>query len=1428
MSDPDTTASDDTLPLPERAPSSAGEALTIQRQRGIDPAPAEPATPVPGHGTDRFGPKRQRTLGPYHLLAIIGRGGMGAVWEAIDTRLDRHVALKVMLAGSEATPESVERFRREALHAARLRHPNIVPVHDVGHEDGRHYLVMDLVEGESLDAALRHEGISYRDLAALLAKVARAVQYAHEQGVVHRDLKPQNIMIERRGGRPSTSVALTESGVSARGPTSSAFGEPLVMDFGLAKDTEQDSGLSRSGDVMGTPAYMPPEQAEGRLDEVGPRSDVYSLGAILYEMLTRRPPFVGENAVQVMKALVLEDPVWPRRLAPSVPRDLETICLKCLEKRPDRRYVSAAALATDLDAWLAGDPIAARPIGGIERLLKRVRKDPAAYAVGAAAAVIIAVGSAGFMLSLDHKATEAVKALEDFRSAQQARQRAESANHLLEERQRAESLRSWQLVFSDDFSDTRVADRWRLIGADCAVADGELRFLSERPSFAVLKQPVVGDVAIEYDCRIWGERLDDVSCFLRAIPPDPAVDIPIFDADTGYAFKYGCYQNTQNRLMRDGKTLLQEQASPLKTQGTYHVRAEQIGERLVLTVDGRQVFEARDPHPIEDGARTALGLSCYWSKAAFDNVRVFIYGASLKEDLLDAAQRHLQSGHLVTARDLFMDVRDSSTDASRRQLAAAGAEHARIAIERLDHFSLVSQRVAELHPKAKNAVQMAEDGVQVDLSATKGLDLAALAGLPIASLRLTQSDVTDLSPLRAMLLKHLWIDHTQVRDLSPLAGLPLISLECSALPCGADGSGHNLLEPLRGMRLESLTCNNDGLDNLSALAGMPLTQLQCVDNAIASLEPLAGAPLTELTVGRNRITSLAPLRGMQLTLLRCPDNPIADLGPLVGMPLHALMCDGTDVSSIEILRGMPLDQLSFGSTGVTSLEPLRGMRLSMLDCSWDDVRSLDALTGMHLSSLYCPGAKLTSLEAVRGMPIGFLRCDDNHITSLEPLRGMPINGLVFARNGLTSLEGLQGTKLGMVNICGNAITSLEPLRGLHIDNIRLDRNRITSLEPLADASLRLITCEDNPLASLGAFAEHPPTFLACDMDAIPAEEVARLLAVCDADPELGKTAAPIRWRLATAACARGRSAATSGDFAAAEAAAIQALAWARACNASRLEARIEAERSRWLVMRRAAEKAAAARETLTKAPDDARALGDVGRSLLLSGHEDAAMPMLARGADGALRGLAALELAADRSADSMVGLAKGWCEAAMREDEAAAAIILADRAWRWRDALPIGAGVPRSEDLDDAFARLARLPWYPRLRAEWIPLPEGMSPYPAGFALTYYPALSRSDDPTGPCFGEMVQYNAGPGSELEFDLRCSFAATTLTVTCAAIEGLTIDVRDVDGAVLAHAGPFHEGDHVAVFTLRFLPHAHVRIHMRDRPAFWFMIYDITVH
>ncbi len=313
------------------------------------PDEAEPLPLVPG----------------YEILSVLGRGGMGVVYQARHLKLNRVVALKMILGGAHAGASELARFRTEAEAVARLQHPNIVQIHEIGEHAGLPFFSLEYCGGGNLAMKIQGTPMQPAEAARLVQILAEAMHAAHEQNILHRDLKPANVL-------------LTTGGI------------PKITDFGLAKKLD-DAGQTHSGSVMGTPSYMPPEQAEGNVKTLGPGADVYTLGAILYELLTGRPPFKASTPVDTLMQVLFEEPVPPRRLQSKLPRDLETICLKCLQKDPHKRYADASSLAEEVRRFRADEPILARPVSRLERAWRWCRRHPARVAAAALAVVVLVV-----------------------------------------------------------------------------------------------------------------------------------------------------------------------------------------------------------------------------------------------------------------------------------------------------------------------------------------------------------------------------------------------------------------------------------------------------------------------------------------------------------------------------------------------------------------------------------------------------------------------------------------------------------------------------------------------------------------------------------------------------------------------------------------------------------------------------------------------------------------------------------------------------------------------------------------------------------------------------------------------------------------------------------------------------------------------------
>ena len=404
----------------------------------VSPLSAEP--PVDNSSLDTRPPSLPRLFGDYELLEEIGHGGMGVVHKARQKSLDRIVALKLLLFGPHAPPESVKRFRAEAVATAALQHPNIVAIHEVGFCAGQHFIAMDYVEGQCFSALIRGSPLPARCAAGYVKTIAEAIHHAHEHGILHRDLKPANILID-------------------------ASDQPRVTDFGLAKRLEGDSELTVTGQVLGSPNYMPPEQATGKRGTLSRRSDVYALGAILYHALTGRPPFVSEGLADTVQQVLNVEPVSPRVLNPSVPADLETVCLKCLEKEPGKRYATAQMLAEELGRFLEGKPVLARPVGRLAKAGRWCRRNPALAGTGAVAVLAVLLGFIGVVWQLQRVEFQ--------------RQRAEAGELSARRRAYISEINSAQqaLEANNPGRALELLSRQRLVGKEMNLRGWEWRYL---------------------------------------------------------------------------------------------------------------------------------------------------------------------------------------------------------------------------------------------------------------------------------------------------------------------------------------------------------------------------------------------------------------------------------------------------------------------------------------------------------------------------------------------------------------------------------------------------------------------------------------------------------------------------------------------------------------------------------------------------------------------------------------------------------------------------------------------------------------------------------------------------------------------------------------------------------------------------------------
>jgi tetratricopeptide (TPR) repeat protein len=414
----------------------------------------------PGHrpAASPNGPPR---LGRFELLEEVGRGAFGTVWRARDVELDRLVAIKVPRGNRWVTPADEERFVREARNLARLAHPGIVPVHEAGREGEVPYIVSAFVEGKTLAETLLQRRLGFREIAHLAAEVAEALDHAHRQGIIHRDLKPSNVMLGRLAGTPADD----------RKP------RPFVMDFGLARREEGEATVTQEGQVLGTPAYMSPEQARGEARRVDGRTDVYSLGVILYELLTGELPFRGVSRM-MLQQILNEEPRPPRRINDKIPRDLETITLKCLAKEPGRRYATAGELAADLHRWLKGEPIHARPVGRLEQGWRWAKRNPRVAVLSATVLILLATLAVGSTVA-------ALLIRTKYEDERLARGEAEGAKKKAEE-----NAEKYRLAKDEADNQTRFARRQRDLTLETlnSLVYAVQEQLRDRPAMAPMRE----------------------------------------------------------------------------------------------------------------------------------------------------------------------------------------------------------------------------------------------------------------------------------------------------------------------------------------------------------------------------------------------------------------------------------------------------------------------------------------------------------------------------------------------------------------------------------------------------------------------------------------------------------------------------------------------------------------------------------------------------------------------------------------------------------------------------------------------------------------------------------------------------------------------------------------------------------------------------
>ena len=1152
--------------LPACPPSDEAEAEPLSGYEAtmeLEESPEEEEQPEEG-GVAALEAELEQTRRPrlpYQAQKELARGGMGAIILARDKAIQRELAVKVMRPQIADSEEHRLRFLEEAQVTGQLEHPNIVPIHELGKDaDGNLYFTMKLVKGKSLGEILKElksvgEGEygsmgdeeaerpadarapthphthtpTLPDLLGVFLKVCDGIAFAHSKGVIHRDLKPDNIMVGEFGevqimdwglakvvGASCQLAASREQVSGVRCQTSDEdqdeqsgssdlkpetrnlkpdTPEPrrLKPDASAIQDesairkadtvrsvrSESDVALTVDGQITGTPAYMPPEQAEGKLEWIDHRSDVYSLGAILYEILTLERPIEGDTVHKVLLNVSDGKITPPEQRTPDrgIPRELSAVVMKAMSKSRRKRYQSVMDLGQDIKRFLEGRSVSAKEDSLTETVVKLVKRNRGvSIATGIAAALLVVVVGVSFVrISVaknravlgERKALDAQKQLRD-NAVAASEELAEQAVRAIGEGRVAEaSIRAEAAAKMASFSPWGLYAQGKVAAAKSEYEQAEARFraaLKIDPEHGPSKTALAGVLGL-------GGKLEEALALIESKE----------GKKDWFALKEAGERLRDASKHRESLRAFKESLAHLD-KPTRVPEGEKSWRRVVETADA---LLAQQLYPD--------------ASASYRKAIEMMQKGSVPTGWLSKAQSKLKEAEdgLAELKAFLEDRRDNEEAwvkcedlyALRKELPAE------------EYWQRVLKKFEELHGQKVRAECEIEEGVirsvslasniyaqrqplqryiqplhglalkRVDLGThgygyRKGIsDLTPLRGMPLELLSVEHTSVVDLGPLRGMPLKELDLSRTKVNDLSPLQGMPLQTVKLYGCADLAD------LGPLAGAKLRSLDISGTKVTDLGPLKGMPLSELVCCVKGIGNLAPLVGMPLERLDLGgAAEVNDITPLHGMPLKWLSLYVTPVVDIGPLKGAPLEFLNCMGWNVRVTDWtpLKGMPLKELAIGP--VEDISPLAGLPLQKLTLDGFGGKSLDSLEGMELVYLKCKAGSLTDISALAGMPLEEVDFRESHsLSDIGPLRGMALSSLGLMYTSVSNLPPLTGMTLSTLDLRGTKVSDLSLLGNPIVGNLLLIGTPVTDLGPLQNlkvTSLSLDVMADMDLTPL--------------------------------------------------------------------------------------------------------------------------------------------------------------------------------------------------------------------------------------------------------------------------------------------------------------------------------------------------------------------------